>query len=239
MGKHLQTKGAVACMKTLLMIFNALFLVLGCIFLTAGVLVTLELHKYVNMSVEFSSATPFVSLGAGGFMLILGILAVCCTAKGQPVLVYIYAAFLLVVLVILLGAGVSGWAYRGRLKTSYEEGLARAFTEYGRSSEKNSSVDSLQRTLRCCGIHNASDWVAMPFGQTHEPPFPLSCCREFHENVCMLYSQGCYSVVISFMESQWIIFMGCAVGLAGFQLFGVFIACCLARNLHRAHYEEV
>ncbi|RXG69420.1 Tetraspanin-3, partial [Armadillidium vulgare] len=94
------------------------------------------------------------------------------------------------VLVILLGAGVSGWAYRGRLKTSYEEGLARAFTEYGRSSEKNSSVDSLQRTLRCCGIHNASDWVAMPFGQTHEPPFPLSCCREFHENVCMLYSQS-------------------------------------------------
>lgn len=41
------------------------------------------------------------------------------------------------------------------------------------------------RQLSCCGIQNASDWVAMPYGQSHDPPQPLSCCRETRDAVCI------------------------------------------------------
>ncbi|XP_042866096.1 tetraspanin-7-like [Penaeus japonicus] len=240
MGKRLQTRAAVACMKTLLMIFNVIFWLSGALMLAAGIVVKVEVYKYVEVSAEFSATAPYVLVATGGFMLLLGILACCCTAKGQPVLLYIYAAFLLVIFVIMIGAGVSTWAYRKHLKNSYEDGLTRAFTEYDRTPTMTSAVNNLQNVLRCCGIQNASDWVAMPYGQSHDPPYPPSCCREEQENFCIaLHPQGCYSTVIHFLESSTGVILISALSFACFQFVGVILACCLARNINRAKYEQV
>lgn len=57
--------------------------------MAAGILVKVEIYKYVEVSHEFSATAPYVFVGTGGFMLLLGLLACCCTAKGQPVLLYI------------------------------------------------------------------------------------------------------------------------------------------------------
>ncbi|XP_042204694.1 tetraspanin-7-like [Homarus americanus] len=240
MGKRLQTRAAVACMKTLLMIFNVIFWIMGALMVAAGILVKVEVYKYVEVSPEFSATAPYVLVATGGLMLLLGLLACCCTAKGQPVLLYIYAAFLLVIFVIMVGSGVSTWAYRKHLKTGYEDGLTRAFTEYERSPTMSSAVNSLQNMLQCCGIQNASDWVAMPYGQNHDPPYPASCCREVQDNSCIaLHPQGCYSTVVHFLESSMGVILISSLCFASFQFVGVILACCLARNINRAKYEQV
>ncbi|KAK8726726.1 hypothetical protein OTU49_010025 [Cherax quadricarinatus] len=240
MGKRLQTRAAVACIKTLLMIFNVIFWLMGAVMLAAGILVKVEVYKYMEVSAEFSATAPYVLVATGGLMLLLGLLACCCTAKGQPVLLYIYAAFLLVIFVIMVGSGVSTWAYRKHLKAGYEDGLTRAFTEYDRSPSMRSAVDSLQNTLHCCGIQNASDWVAMPFGQSHDTPYPASCCREAQDTICVaLHPQGCYSTVVQFLESKTGVLLITSLSFASFQLVGVVLACCLARNINRAKYEQV
>ena len=123
----------------------------------------------------------------------------------------------------LVSAGVSGWTFRLRVLASYEEGLARAFTDYGRALDTTRAVDNLQSSvnitvtithnvtysteyimhlfitqhswpasvsqLGCCGIYNASDWVAMPFGQRNDPPFPPSCCSYRQDSICVLYNR--------------------------------------------------
>lgn len=241
MGKQAQDGGTfVSCVKSLLMTFNVLFWILGAVVLATGILVKVEIYKYVEVSHEFSATAPYVLVGTGGFMLLLGLLACCCTAKGQPVLLYIYAAFLLVILVILVGSGVSTWAFRKHLKAGYEDGLTRALTEYERNPAVMSAVNTLQNMLSCCGIQNASDWVAMPYGQSHDPPQPPSCCRETRDSVCVaLHQQGCYSTVIQFLEGSTGILLIVALSIASFQFFGVVLACCLARGINKAKYEQV
>ncbi|XP_076067694.1 tetraspanin-6-like [Oratosquilla oratoria] len=157
-----------------------------------------------------------------------------------PLLLLQYAAFLLVVFVVLLGSGISGYAYRERLKTGYEDGLNRAFTEYERSSTLTAAVDNLQNTIHCCGIHNVSDWLTTPYGQSNDRAYPISCCKDVVDGVCMsVYNQGCYYTVIHLLESNAGIVIISAFSFAAFQVVGVVLACCLARNINKARYEQV
>ncbi|KAK7065629.1 Tetraspanin-7, partial [Halocaridina rubra] len=173
----------------------------GLIVLAAGAVIKLEISKYLEVSAEFSATAPYVLMATGGLMFFLAILACCCTAKGQPVLLYIYAAFLLVIFVILVGEGVSTWAFRKSLMTDFVEGLTTAFTEYERSQTMARAVDNLQNRLHCCGIQNASDWVSMPYGLNNDPSYPPSCCREAQDGHCialhtMIVSSHCLLAAI-------------------------------------------
>ncbi|XP_068234005.1 tetraspanin-7-like [Palaemon carinicauda] len=240
MGKRLQTRAAVACMKTLLMTFNVIFCICGLIVLATGAVVKLELSKYLQVSAEFSATAPYVLMATGGLMFLLAVLACCCTAKGQPVLLYIYAAFLLVIFVILVGEGVSTWAFRKSLMNDFLEGLTTAFRDYEKSPTMARAVDNLQSRLSCCGIQNASDWVSMPYGFNNDPPFPPSCCKESQDGLCLaMHSQGCYPTVISLVEAGIGAFLIMALTFTCLMVVGVLLACCLARNINRAKYEQV
>jgi hypothetical protein len=48
-----------------------------------------ELYKYMELSTEFSASAPYVLIGTGAFIILVGSLACCCTLKGQPLLLYI------------------------------------------------------------------------------------------------------------------------------------------------------
>lgn len=48
-----------------------------------------ELYKYMEMSTEFSGTAPYVLIGIGALIVVMGSLACCCTVKGQSVLLYV------------------------------------------------------------------------------------------------------------------------------------------------------
>lgn len=48
-----------------------------------------ELYKYMELSTEFSGTAPYVLIGIGALIVLMGTLACCCTVKGQPVLLYV------------------------------------------------------------------------------------------------------------------------------------------------------
>jgi hypothetical protein len=47
-----------------------------------------ELYKYMELSTEFSATAPYILIGTGALIILVGSLACCCTVKGQPVLLY-------------------------------------------------------------------------------------------------------------------------------------------------------
>lgn len=51
------------------------------------------LYKYMEMSTEFSGNAPFVLIGTGALIILIGSLACCCTVKGQPVLLYVVSHY--------------------------------------------------------------------------------------------------------------------------------------------------
>lgn len=54
----------------------------------AGIWMQVELHKYLELNVEYSNIAPYVLVGTGAFILLVSSLACCCTVKGHPSLLY-------------------------------------------------------------------------------------------------------------------------------------------------------
>lgn len=55
----------------------------------AGIWMEVELHKYLELNVEYSDFAPYILVGTGAFILLISTLACCCTVKGHPTLLYL------------------------------------------------------------------------------------------------------------------------------------------------------
>lgn len=241
MGKHLQTVAAMACMKSLLMVFNFVFWISGIAILAIGIWMEVKLYKYMELSSEFSGTAPYVLIGTGALIIVIGSLACCCTVKGQSVLLYVYGGFLAIVFVLELGAGISIFAYRTKLLEGFDKGLNQTMLMY-HSKPQDQAVadfDTLQTTLHCCGNHQASDWLYL----NPSIPIPQSCCIRDENcdtgNNDEIYTQGCYDKIINFLDANIGLVAGTAVGIAFFPLVGVILSCCLAKVINKAKYEPM
>uniref|UniRef100_T1IN95 Tetraspanin n=1 Tax=Strigamia maritima TaxID=126957 RepID=T1IN95_STRMM len=256
MGKRLQTVAAVTCMKSLLMVFNFAFWIItsivsklkikltGIVILAVGIWMEVELYKYMELTTNYYSAAPYILIGTGAIIILVGSLACCCTAKGQPVLLYLYSAFLIVVFVVELSAGISGYAYRGKLKTGFKRGLNESLGLYGIDRTKTEAIDMLQSQLKCCGIDTYTDWERTRWSN-HTKSVPESCCeaRKCHHTPRIheedIYTHGCYDKVVDFINGNMGTIGAAGLGIAFFQLVGVFLSCCLAKHINKAKYEQV
>lgn len=237
MGKRLQTVATMACMKTLLMVFNFVFWLTGIAILAVGIWMVVELYKYMELSTEFSASAPYVLIGTGALIILVGSLACCCTVKGQPVLLYIYGGFLLVIFMLEISAGVSVYIYREKLLEGFDKGLSQSIATYMTDHEKANDFDLMQSTLHCCGNKNYEDWFNSSYHRV-----PLSCC--IHEGCKTddpdaIYQQGCFNKVVEFLSGNIGSVGGSALGVAFFPLVGVILACCLAKNINKAKYEQM
>jgi len=238
MGKRLQTVAAMACMKTLLMLFNFVFWLTGIAILAVGIWMVVELYKYMELSTEFSATAPYVLIATGALIILVGSLACCCTVKGHPVLLYTYGAFLMVIFLLEISAGVSIYVYREKLLDGFGKGLNQSLASYNTDTEKASDFDLVQSTLHCCGNQKPSDWYTSPYKKV-----PQSCCKQQEgcetKNPEHIYNQGCFNKVVEFLNGNIGLVGGSAVGVAFFPLIGEILACCLAKNINKAKYEQM
>ncbi|CAG9863035.1 unnamed protein product [Phyllotreta striolata] len=239
MEKQLQTVAGMACMKSFLMVFNVVFWFSGIIILGIGIWMEVELYKYMEMSTAFTSTAPYVLIATGSLIILVGSFACCCTVKGQPSLLYMYASFLALVFLLELGAGISIFAYRTKLTDGFDNGITQAMINYRNdSAHLAEDFDLMQETLQCCGNHNPRDWLDLKPPQ----PIPSSCCIEEKCNTDRddeIYSQGCYTKIVDFLDANVGLVAGAAVGIAFFPLVGLFLSCCLARVANKAKYEQM
>ncbi|XP_016922937.2 tetraspanin-7 [Apis cerana] len=240
MTKRLETVATMACMKTLLMLFNCVFWVFGILMMVIGIWVRIQLRDYIDVSAE-SSRTALLALASlGAILTLIATFACCCTTRGHPALLYLYGAFLAVVALLELAAGASIYAYRTNLNEKFDQDLNETMSVYGLDERKSANIDTMQSTLQCCGNRGYTDWLNM------SPPkeISLSCCK-VPINICdindinNIYTQGCYTRVLHFINGNIGLVAGIAVGVAFFPLIGVFLACCLASNINKVKYEQV
>ena len=66
---------------------------------------------------------------------------------------------------------------------------------------------------------------------------PTEQCKTYDPN--QFYTQGCYTRVLDFINSNIGLVAGIAIGVAFYPLVGVFLACCLASNINKVKYEQV
>lgn len=199
----------------------------------------MQLRDYVDTSVEGSGAVFLAIACLGAILALVATLACCCTARGHPALLYLYGAFVAVVALLEFGAGAWVYAYRTSLNEGFAQGLNDSMMAYNEDSNKRYHIDTMQSTLHCCGSRDYTDWLSI-----NPPNIPVSCCKVPVGEICNrsdpndIYTEGCYSLALSFINSDTGLVAATAIGVAFFRLVGVFLACCLANNINKAKYEQ-
>ncbi|XP_074657807.1 tetraspanin-7-like [Tubulanus polymorphus] len=229
-------KAAIGCLKTLMMVFNFIFWVTGIALLALGIWMKLDLYRYMELTTTYYPQAPYILIGIGAAIIIIGTLGCCCTVKGYSILLYVFSVFLVLMFIAELAAGITGFVFKGQLESGFEEGLNKAYSKYGTDKQLTKDVDDLQKGLHCCGMNSTADWDKLG----HR--IPDSCCKTPKCNTKdpnAIYTKGCFKLVTEFMKNNFSIIGGSVIGVSFLMLIGALLACCLARSVKMDKYEQV
>ncbi|XP_039993008.1 tetraspanin 37 isoform X3 [Xiphias gladius] len=150
-------------------------------------------HIYITMP-------AILALASAALLLASGCLGSWLSIRDSTFLqgLFVY----LLVVVFCLESMASALAYFHSTKLYSEiASLSGVFQNYTGSSQDSSSqaVDTTQKQLQCCGVHNYRDWLQTSwFNQTGGRYVPHSCCNSTFtsckgtlDQPWQLYTQGC------------------------------------------------
>jgi len=234
-----QTSGVtLAFMKILLMIFDFALWVFGCAVLATGIWMRLEAHKYLDIE-PTNPTTSHVSIffmSMGIAIALVGLLSCYCTLSGNPILLYMYSAFLGVVLILQISIGIAAFTYRDAMKESFKNGLTNSMRNYKTVPASKEAVDQLQNTVQCCGVESYEDW------KQYDLLIPDSCCKLPNcntKNPSNINPMGCYTKVVTFINSSGKLIGIVCLAVAGFHLLGLGLTCMLANCINKWKYETI
>ncbi|CAK1602964.1 unnamed protein product [Parnassius mnemosyne] len=236
MGNQFKNVALIACLKTLLFIFNIVFWVTGLLFLVAGLWAEFDLYKYMELSTEFSGTASYVMIGIASLIVLISSMAFSCIIKGQPVLLYIYGGFLACIFMMNVGITASVICYRDTFAKGLHDGLTQTVRNY---DPHKANFDFAQSTLQCCGVSNYTDWIR----SSPQKIIPVSCCLDpthcVTANYSDVYQRGCYEVIVHYLSANMEIFISVAVVTALLPLFGSILSCILATYIKKSKYDVI
>lgn len=243
--RRLQTKPVITCLKTFLISYSLIFWFTGVILLAVGVWGKVSL-AYLSLTSEIGTNAPYVLIGTGAIIVIFGLFGCFATCRGSPWMLKLYAMFLTLVFLAELVAGISGFIFRHEIKATLDIAYKEAVKTYNGTDSRSLAVDYIQKTLKCCGVYNSTDWVGTSY--FNDKGFPTSCCENINNcssealkdpKKAPVHQKGCFLLVTNTMEDNLGLIAGISFGIAFFQLIGIFLACCLSRYITNNQYEMV
>ncbi|KAL8221144.1 UNVERIFIED_CONTAM: hypothetical protein K2H54_060093 [Gekko kuhli] len=210
--------------------------------LTIGIWAKISLGTYLVLSANEYPNTSIILLATGTAVIIWGFLGFVSAATEHRCLLRTYGGFQLAMLVAGLAAGLSSLFYRKDIAEGFQNGLWEAIHYYTEDEEKAEALDSIQRTLDCCGVESYRDWFSSPWSMEQHSPngsVPVSCCRArkgclhspLPSNAQGIYHDGCFSKVCNFVSDNMFYIATAALGLALMQVVGIILACLLAARI--------
>lgn len=156
-----------------------------------------------------------------------------------------FAAFLGVILILEVVAGILGFVFRGKLESVLADGMYTTLGNYNNDSSTQTIWDDVQVQFYCCGVKNATDWRGKYTKDARS--VPDSCCKTPTRNCgnealtkmpSAIYWNGCLAVVEQTLGASTIVIGSIAIAVAVVQLIGIIFACCLASAIKK-DYESV
>ncbi|CAB0037634.1 unnamed protein product [Trichogramma brassicae] len=234
--------GGMACVKYLLFLFNLVFAITGIVFISVGAVILITYRDYNNFVDIWMFAVPVLMIIVGVVVFITSFFGCCGAVKENHCMIITFSVLLILIFVLELGAGISGYMMRGKVSSMLEKCMNDTLVAYNSREDYRTSWDIMQHDLQCCGVDRPSDWERAGFtGNT----LPQSCCTEMQgiDPTCDMNdiksnTEGCKQQLQRKIEENGLILGGVGIGVALIQLIGVLFACCLARSIRR-EYETV
>ncbi|XP_010220716.1 PREDICTED: tetraspanin-3 [Tinamus guttatus] len=189
-----------------------------------------------------------VIIAVGTLLFIIGLIGCCATIRESRCGLATFVIILLLVFITEVVVVVLGYIYRAKVEDEVDHSIQKVYNGYNGTNPDAASraIDYVQRQLRCCGIHNYSDWEnTVWFKQTKNNSVPLSCCKAALSNCTGsltrpmdLYSEGCEALVVKKLQEIMMYVIWAALAFAAIQLLGMLCACIvLCRRSRDPAYE--
>lgn len=234
----------------MLFTFNFLFWLAGGAVLAVGVWTLVKKSDYISLlSSRIYAVSAYILCLAGVIVMITGVLGCCATFKEQRRLLRVYFVLLLCIFLLEILAGVLAYIYYQQLSDELKVNLKETMVQKYKQPQQQSitqAVDKLQQEFKCCGSHNSSDWMesAWIHNDSSNRKVPDSCCKtpsEFcgrrdHPSNIYKVEGGCITKLENFIMEHLKLIGAVGVGIAGVQIVGMILTCCLYTNLKAEPY---
>ncbi|KAJ6663278.1 hypothetical protein lerEdw1_010414 [Lerista edwardsae] len=149
--RRLQTKPVITCLKSVLLIYTFVFWFSGIILLAVGIWGKVSLEVYFSLLNENATNVPYVLIGTGAVVVLLGTFGCFATCRGSTWMLKLYAMFLTLTFLVVLVAAIVGFVFRHEIKDSFRINYKAAVNDYSEAAtERNKAVDTIQSThLKC------------------------------------------------------------------------------------------
>ncbi|XP_076471513.1 tetraspanin-4-like isoform X2 [Babylonia areolata] len=237
-------KKSFVCVKYVFFGFNIFIWLLGCGVLSLGL--WLQVNRSPHMEVLTSHAflsASVLCITAGTIVLFVGFMGCCGAFYENQCMLIGYFILGMLIFTLEIGAGVLGFMHREELRSMIEKDLyssirwhykpLRVGEEEGVQQQADPEewslvMDALQVELKCCGVHNYSDWFQIS-AWPQERRVPDSCCKQPQEGCGRLeprfwFEWGCMSEIDYWFVKNMYILGVMGITIAVVQILGMVAA---------------
>uniref|UniRef100_UPI00398E7756 tetraspanin-11 n=1 Tax=Pristiophorus japonicus TaxID=55135 RepID=UPI00398E7756 len=234
------------CLKYLLFVFNFFFWVAGAGVMAIGTWTLNERRNYLSLLPSSTFAvSAYILVFAGSIVMVTGFLGCCAVVREQKAGLVAYFSLLLLIFLMELVAGVLACVYYHRLSDELKQHLNKTMTDnYAQPGKERitDSINRLQQDFKCCGSNNSADWQYSAYilsPVSADRLVPDSCCKTVtegcgqrdHPSNVYKVEGGCITILEQVLEDHLLIIGAVGIGVAGLQVCGMILTCCLYRRI--------
>ncbi|XP_060810957.1 CD63 antigen-like [Amyelois transitella] len=206
--------------KYTLVIVNFLFLITGIIILSVGSSVQSAYNGYHEFLTDRFLSLPAFCIATGVLIFLIAFFGFYGAYTENYVMIMAFAGAMIVMFIFQLSACIAGYALKSNTIALVQQQLYNTMPLYQNKEFVVQKLwDETQEEFECCGVVNASDWLA-PLGTTDSGGLPVSCCRHdygavqiFECTIRNAFTTGCSDAF-----GEWVRSHAGTIGAAGIFL---------------------
>ncbi|KAG6442160.1 CD63 antigen [Manduca sexta] len=205
--------------KYTLVTVNLLFVITGIIILSVGGSVQSAYNGYHHFLSDRFFSLPAFCIATGIIIFLISFFGFYGAFMENYMMNMAFVGAMILMFIFQLSACIAGYALRGNTVALVQQQLMSTMELYGPSLEVTKLWDEVQEDFECCGVVNASDWIA-PLGTQQTGGLPVSCCPHVYGTiqtvnctVIQAYATGCAEAF-----GDWVKSHATAIGVAGIFL---------------------
>lgn len=221
--------------KTLLVIFNGLFLICGIAMIGIGIAQsTAGGIKNLNQLIAGLDYLNVAVIVLGLVVCIISFLGCCGALKESNCMISLFMLFLTLILVAEVVAAGMAFKYKGEIKEFARTESLKALKD----NKTAHAFDIIQNDWKCCGVDGAKDYT------DNQRPIPASCCSNLPvaatctTDTAGFHDVGCLPEIENRLKTNYLAVGVTALIIAFIEIIGIIFACCL-RGAIQDKYQTV
>jgi len=155
-------------------VFNFFVAITGLVLVAIGTYAQVYDKNYINFLGNQYASIPIFIIVVGVVIFVIAFYGCCGASRKSRCMLRTYAAFLIVICIVEIVAGITIYVHKGVLKDELAKNMKEGINNYNATYFEGvtQTWDLLQHELQCCGVDGQEDWVVSTVGKIQARNIP-------------------------------------------------------------------